>query len=45
MVPRYLEFYDSLPKTTTEKVVKEVLKRISGDTWDRSKSLGNNQKI
>jgi crotonobetaine/carnitine-CoA ligase len=45
MVPRYLEFYDSLPKTTTEKVVKEGLKRISGNTWDHSKRLGNNQKI
>ena len=39
MVPRYLEFRDSLPKTTTEKVLKEALKRegITPQTWDRDK--------
>jgi crotonobetaine/carnitine-CoA ligase len=39
MVPRYLEFFDSLPKTTTEKVVKDSLKRISSRTWDREKNI------
>jgi acyl-CoA synthetase (AMP-forming)/AMP-acid ligase II len=39
MIPRYLEFRDSLPKTTTEKVMKEALKRegISSQTWGRQK--------
>jgi len=39
MVPRYLEFRDSLPKTTTEKVMKESLKLegVSSRTWDRGK--------
>lgn len=41
MVPRYLEFRASLPKTTTEKVMKEALKRegISSHTWDRQKMM------
>jgi len=39
MVPRYWEFRDSLPKTTTEKIMKDVLKKegVSIRTWDRQK--------
>ena len=40
MVPRYLEFVDTLPKTPTEKVRKVEL-RAAGNTdstWDREAS-------
>lgn len=37
MVPRYLEFVDELPKTPTEKVKKEELRKrgLGRSTWDR----------
>jgi crotonobetaine/carnitine-CoA ligase len=37
MVPRYLEFRDSLPKTGTHRVQKGALKRegVGPNTWDR----------
>lgn len=37
MIPRYLRFVDSLPKTPTQKVEKHVLRDagITADTWDR----------
>jgi len=39
MVPRYLEFRDSLPKTETHRVQKRVLKNsgVGPQTWDREK--------
>ena len=37
MVPRYLRFVDTLPKTPTERVQKVKLRDegITADTWDR----------
>jgi crotonobetaine/carnitine-CoA ligase len=37
MIPRYIEFRDSIPKTETHRVQKSVLKRkgIGATTWDR----------
>jgi crotonobetaine/carnitine-CoA ligase len=37
MVPRYLRFVDSLPKTPTERVQKVKLREegVTPDTWDR----------
>jgi crotonobetaine/carnitine-CoA ligase len=37
MVPRYVEFRDTLPKTGTHRTQKSVLKKdgIGPDTWDR----------
>lgn len=40
MVPRYIEFYDALPRTPTDKVAKYQLRRagqqgITDCTWDR----------
>ncbi len=37
MVPRYIRFVDSLPKTPTERVQKNKLRDegITADTWDR----------
>ncbi len=39
MVPRYLEFCDSIPKTETHRVQKQLLKRtgVTAKTWDREK--------
>ncbi len=39
MVPRYIEFKESLPKTPTERVEKHKLKAThpSGNTWDQVK--------
>ncbi|MBM4332582.1 MAG: ATP-dependent acyl-CoA ligase [Deltaproteobacteria bacterium] len=40
MVPRYVEFLDVLPKTTTQKVMKSNLKEmgVNKNTWDREKA-------
>jgi crotonobetaine/carnitine-CoA ligase len=42
MVPRFLEFLPALPKTMTEKVQKNVLKKTAeerlGQVWDREKA-------
>jgi crotonobetaine/carnitine-CoA ligase len=40
MVPRYLDFRESLPKTETHRVQKAVLKKqgVTATTWDRDKS-------
>ncbi|MDO9598937.1 MAG: AMP-binding protein [Azoarcus sp.] len=40
MVPRYVRFVDSLPKTPTEKVQKFRLREegITADTWDRERA-------
>jgi crotonobetaine/carnitine-CoA ligase len=40
MIPRYLEFVESLPKTPTERIEKYKLKatRPNENTWDREKS-------
>jgi crotonobetaine/carnitine-CoA ligase len=40
MVPRYLRFMESLPKTPTERVQKVVLRNqgVTVDTWDREKA-------
>ena len=40
MVPRYVEFLDALPKTTTQKISKKILKErgIAENTWDREKA-------
>jgi len=40
MVPRYVEFVESLPKTPTERIEKYKLKatRPNENTWDREKS-------
>ncbi|TNF67547.1 MAG: ATP-dependent acyl-CoA ligase [Gammaproteobacteria bacterium] len=37
MVPRYLRFLDSLPKTPTEKIQKAELRKdgVNAETWDR----------
>jgi carnitine-CoA ligase len=39
MVPRYVEFMDSLPKTPTLRIEKYKLKKrgITPETWDREK--------
>jgi len=36
MIPRFIEFYKSLPKTPTERVQKHILKSngVTEDTWD-----------
>jgi crotonobetaine/carnitine-CoA ligase len=40
MVPRYLDFRESLPKTETHRVQKAVLKKqgVTATTWDRDKN-------
>jgi crotonobetaine/carnitine-CoA ligase len=40
MVPRYLRFMDTLPKTPTERVQKYKLRKegVTSDTWDREKT-------
>jgi len=40
MVPRYVEFLGTLPKTTTQKVLKKTLKKmgITEKTWDREQA-------
>ena len=42
-IPRYLEFRDSLPKTSTEKIKKNELKNEKSDltegAWDRTKNM------
>jgi len=40
MIPRYVEFVESLPKTPTERIEKYKLKatRPNKNTWDREKS-------
>lgn len=40
VVPRYIEFYDALPTTPSEKVRKAELRKdgITANTWDRVKS-------
>jgi crotonobetaine/carnitine-CoA ligase len=40
MVPRYIDFRESLPKTETHRVQKAVLKRqgVTATTWDRDKA-------
>lgn len=40
MIPRYMEFVESLPKTPTERIEKYKLKatRPNENTWDREKS-------
>jgi crotonobetaine/carnitine-CoA ligase len=37
MVPRYVQFAETLPKTPTQKVHKHVLREagVTGDVWDR----------
>ncbi|MCR5879608.1 hypothetical protein [Phenylobacterium sp. J367] len=37
MVPRFFRFMPGLPKTSTNKVLKEQLRRegVTADTWDR----------
>ena len=37
MIPRYVRFMDSLPKTPTAKVEKHKLRNegVTPDTWDR----------
>jgi len=39
MIPRYIEFMESLPKSASEKVQKVVLKErgLTPNTWDRQK--------
>ena len=40
MVPRYVEFLEALPKTTTQKILKKILKEmgVNEKTWDREKA-------
>jgi crotonobetaine/carnitine-CoA ligase len=39
MIPRYIEFRDSLPKTPTERVQKfELRKEGIGNSWDRERA-------
>jgi crotonobetaine/carnitine-CoA ligase len=40
MVPRYVRIVDSLPKTSTQKIQKHVLRStgVTSDTWDREKA-------
>lgn len=45
MVPRYVQYIHSLPKTATERIQKFKLKEEGiGDAWDREKALGRIQK-
>ncbi|MFS0644421.1 ATP-dependent acyl-CoA ligase [Siminovitchia sp. 179-K 8D1 HS] len=45
MVPRYIQYVDSFPKTATERVQKFKLKEEGiGDAWDREKALGRIRK-
>lgn len=39
MIPRYVEFLEALPKTTTQKILKKRLKEkgVNENTWDREK--------
>jgi crotonobetaine/carnitine-CoA ligase len=39
MVPRYIQFFDALPRTPTNKVQKYVLKKegVGPNTWDRER--------
>src|SRR5690606_35169721 len=41
-VPRYLRFMDSLPRTPSEKIIKNALRAegVTGDTYDRIRSRG-----
>jgi len=45
MVPRYVDFRESLPKTETHRVQKAQLKKqgITPSTWDREKSSATSQ--
>jgi len=40
MVPRYLRFMDALPRTSTERIQKYILRDegVTSDTWDREKT-------
>jgi crotonobetaine/carnitine-CoA ligase len=40
MVPRYIRIVPDLPKTSTQKVQKHLLRSegIAADTWDREKA-------
>jgi carnitine-CoA ligase len=40
MIPRFIRFVDSLPKTPTERVQKHILKEqgVTPDTWDMEKA-------
>jgi crotonobetaine/carnitine-CoA ligase len=40
MIPRFVRFVDSLPKTPTERVQKHILKEqgVTADTWDMQKA-------
>ncbi len=40
MIPRYIRFVESLPKTPTERVQKHILKEecITTDIWDIEKA-------
>jgi len=40
MIPRFIRFVKSLPKTPTERVQKHILKEegITQDTWDMEKA-------
>jgi crotonobetaine/carnitine-CoA ligase len=40
MVPRYIEYFDALPRTPTNKVKKTLLRQqgITSGTWDRKDS-------
>ena len=35
LVPRYVEFYDDLPKTASGKIQKNKLKTLTSRTWDK----------
>jgi crotonobetaine/carnitine-CoA ligase len=39
-VPRYVEFVEKLPKTPTDRVQKNLLRKIgiTSNTWDREKA-------
>lgn len=43
MIPRYIEFVDTLPKTPTDRVQKALLRAagITPQTWDRTVSTAN----
>lgn len=34
MVPRYIEFVDSFPRTETDKILKRNLRELNENTWD-----------
>ncbi len=38
MVPRYIEFVDEFPRTTTGEILKRDLKIITAETWDRERA-------